>query len=353
MDPTSIGLGVAGLGSGILGGILGNQQYQMEQQQLQNAIKQFTDIGVPPTQALQIVFQKYQSAGQLTPQMQQAFQQAQSQMGQIQANDPTLQNAQLGALNQLEQIGSNGGMNLAMQANLQKQLNDSNAANAGRVGAIQQGFAQRGMGSPSGLEMVAQMQNAQNTTQNQQQASLDAAAQAQQNALNAIEQSGGLAGQMQQNQFSRQAQQAQAQDSINRFNTQMLQSANAANTAAQNQAQQMNLANAQNVMNANTAGQNSTNQYNAQQVQQNYNDQLARAAGASQQYGNMGNFQGQQGQRTSNMFGGVGQGIAQLGTAAQNQSNFNNWMNAAYPNTNNKNDNFSNDLYQSAGTMGN
>jgi hypothetical protein len=165
-----------------------------------------------------------------------------SEMGKIQSNPQYAQFEQQ-ALRDLEQQSKDGlsARDLADMAQLESQVNRSNS---GRIGAIQQGMAARGMGG-SGMELVAQMQAAQDATERQALASLEKNAQVQQGRRDATSQLGNMAGQLQGRDFQQAAQKAAAQDAINRFNT--------ANTWNQNQ---MNHQGRQGIANQNVAQNN-------------------------------------------------------------------------------------------------
>lgn len=141
----------------------------------------------------------------------------QSGMADI-TTDPRYSQYEQGALRDLEQISKDGlsARDLADMAQLESQVN---RANSGRIGAIQQNMAARGMGG-SGMELVAQMQAAQDATERQAIASLEKNAQVQQGRRDATSQLGNMAGQLQGRDFQQAAQKAAAQDAINRFNTQ-------------------------------------------------------------------------------------------------------------------------------------
>ena len=191
-----------------------------------------------------------------------------SNFGDI-ATDPRLQNEQMDSLNALDDIISGGGMTLSDEANLGAIQSDVAQADRGRREAIQQGMAQRGMGG-SGMDLLAQLDSSQAATDRASQAGMDVAGMAQQRALDAIMNSGNMAGQMRGQDFGEQAQVAQAQDAISQFNAQNANAMNQYNTGAQNQGAQYN-----------SAGQNSMNQYNqgvGMQTQQ-YNADAQNQAG--------------------------------------------------------------------------
>lgn len=325
---------VAALGSAAIGAANSSADRDQAKQQMDQAIAAYRDIGVPPAEATQIVLQQYKSAGKLTPELEQAYSQGDSDLTKI-STDSGLKQAQLAALQQLQGIGEQGGHTLQDDANLQNILNQTNIAARGRQGAIQADMASRGLGG-SGLDLAAQLSNAQNAGNQAGVQGLDIAAQQKQNALNAIMQSGQLAGTMQGQQFDQKAKVAAAQDAINRFNTQNRQDVASRNVAAQNQASQYNLTNDQRIADQNTGLGNYQEQYNKGQVQQHYVNQLNQAAGMSGQYKGAADFNSASADRTSNLWGGVGQGIGQAGTAYANYQQNQDYLNRRYP----KNDSY-------------
>lgn len=170
--------------------------------------------------------------------------------------DPRYSSFEQQALRDLEQQSKDGlsARDLADMAQLEAQVNRSNS---GRIGAIQQNMSARGMGG-SGMELVAQMQAAQDATERQALASIEKNAQVQQGRRDATSQLGNMAGQLQGRDFQQAAQKAAAQDAINRFNTANQWNQNQYNhqgrqgTANQNVAQNNQFA--QNVMQANQGG---------------------------------------------------------------------------------------------------
>jgi len=317
--------GIGALGAGIAGGITAGNQQAAAQQAAMQAAQQYLSLIVPDPAEQQIILQKYQMTGELDPRLATAFQQSGTDMSKISVN-PALQQAQMGALSALQNQADNGGHTLSQDAYLNQLNQQVNAQNAGRQGAIEQQFQARGMGQPSGLMLSAEEQNNQNMTGEQNQASMQAAAQAQQNALQALQGAGSMAGQMRQQDFGQQAAVAQAQDQINQFNTQMNQGVQNENVAAQNRANEYNVQTAQNIANQNTGINNQQQVYNKGLIEQEYQNQLQKAGGAAAgyegeagQYDNAANTQ-------ANIWGNTGQGLAKVGGAiAQDKNNQNGW----------------------------
>jgi hypothetical protein len=299
---------------GLINGItdfLGLTNESGQEEAMKNAIAQFTGINAPKLDPIQL--QQLVSAGTLTPEAASTIQQAQSQMANIQTNPQTLQ-AQQGALNQLQQLGAQGGMSAQDQA-LQFQL-QSDAAQKAKSGreAVMQNAAQRGIGG-SGLEMLGQMQAEQGGANANAANQYQINAGAQQRALQAMQGAGQLGGQMQAQQFGQQSAQAQAQDAINRYNAMNSQSLGNMNVNARNNAQNYNLTNAQNIGNTNVGLQNQQQMYNKVTLpQQQFANQMALASGRAGAYQGLGNAYGSQAAQTAQgvkTAGEIGSGIGQ------------------------------------------
>lgn len=168
----------------------------------------------------------------------------------IQTN-PQYRNAQIAALNALEQQGQEG-LTLRDKADRAELEAEVNRQNAGRLGAIRSNMAQRGFGG-SGLELVSAQQAAEDATQRQFQGGLDQAAAAEARKAQALRDLGSMGTAMQGQDFAQQSQKAQAIDAINRFNV-----ANSMN--ARNEAERRNADMRQQLAQQNAASQNAFNQ---------------------------------------------------------------------------------------------
>lgn len=306
----------------IIGGILGanaaSGDRSAAQTAYQNALAQYTSIGIPSVQAQQLALASPTVQGILNPQQQTAVTQAPNAMTAIQAN-PQLANAQMQALQTMQQTGQTG-MTAVTQAQLDAANRQSNANVQAQANSITQGLAQRGAAG-GGLELAAQLQNAQGGADLASQQSDRTMAMAQQNMLNATSQAGNLAGSMQQQQYAQADTTAQAQNAINQFNALQQAGVQSANVNAANQAQAANLANAQAVANQGVATQNAQQQYNQQLQQQYLQNELQLAggvAGTSQQYGNeMNNL----GNAVAGQYSGAGAGAGQMGMGIASMMN--------------------------------
>lgn len=176
--------------------------------------------------------------------------------------DPRLREAQMGALDALGGIASSGGMTLTDEANLAKLQGEVSAADRGRREAILQNMQMRGQGG-SGLELLAQLQSAQDATTDASAGSRDIAAMAQDRALQAIMQQGAMGGQIRGQEFSEQADIAKAQDIINAFNAGNLTQGSQFNAGVVNRGQEVNVGNSLNTQGQNIGFDVQNEQFNA------------------------------------------------------------------------------------------
>lgn len=305
-DLMSSGFGMLG---GIIGDIAAGSDRGHSRALTDEAISALSGI-IPPEDLKNLInYQQYQNAGNLTPVQEQQVNAAPSQAGAVKA-DPRLLAAQMQALDSLKQL-SNTGMSAADQAR-QNQIQQQAATQAeGQRQAVLQSFAQRGLGG-SGNELMSQLMASQNAANQGNQQSLQAAAQAQNAALQALSSYGNQAGNLEQQQYGQQSQSAQQNDLLNRFNTQNQIAQQQRNVAGQNNAQQFNLQNKQNIMNANTGTANQALQQQKQGEQQLFQDQLQRGQALSganftgaNAYNNMAN-------QTASKWANLGQGFGNM-----------------------------------------
>lgn len=216
----------------------------------------------------------YKIVAQMNPEMESAVNLGPSEMAGI-STDPSLRIAQKAALAKLQGIGDAGGRDSQFLADQARLESDVNTNLQGQEGAIMQNMAARGM-SGGGSELAARMQSAQGASNRQAQMGMDAKAQADKRALDAIMQSGDLAGKMQGQDFSQAAQKAQAADAISRFNAANQQQVMSNNVGAKNTAQASNVANQNMVAGQNTAASNQAQQQNLSLAQQQYENELRK-----------------------------------------------------------------------------
>lgn len=245
LDPT----GMVGKAAGLNGIQMGDTS--APEALRQQALKDYMS-GMPK----ELVAEKYKGA--FTPEMlAQVSQQADTEMAAI-TTDPAFRQYQLDALASLEEQARDG-LSAQDKADMAQLDGDVARQNAGRIGAIQQNMAARGMGG-SGMELVAQLSSSQDLAQRQAQAASEKAAQIQNNKRNAAATLGSLGSNMQGQQFNQKAQQASAQDAINRFNTGNSVNREVTNNASVNAAGLYNNEQQQGLEARSAAAQNNFNQ---------------------------------------------------------------------------------------------
>lgn len=331
--------------------IFGNSKKQDEaaQEALNKALQEYTGINTPDLSTVNLqqiaptkefnpsyqsspgVLQNFSnlSYDSIDPELYKALSQGDSKFNDI-SLDPRYEEAQNQSLSALQEIIAGGGLNAQDRANLAEIQSQVNSQDRGRREAIQQNMRMSGQ-SGSGLDLLAQLQSAQDASTRQSQADLDVGAQSQARQLDAILKSGQLGQSFGAQQFGQQSEVAKANDIINQFNVnnqnqasqyntgsannaaaanaanryaaqagnrQVAQDAskfninnqmgvNSANQAAANQAGMFNTGNSQQVNQANANIANQGKLYNANLPQQQFDNQMKKAAGLSGQYGNI------------------------------------------------------------------
>lgn len=303
-------MGAIGIGAPIVGGIAGNlagaDDREAARKAQEAALAQILGITVPDIKDQQITLEHLRSAGQLTPAMEEAILQQQSEMQGI-STDPRLKEAQMKALSQLQQMGETP-LTAVETAELNNIRRSTSQQAQARQESILQNMAQRGMGG-SGSELAAALSSSQASADRASQEGDRTAAMAQQRALEAIAGAGRMGGQMRDQDFSEQARIAQAQDAINHFNTMQRSGVQTRNVSATNDSRRHNLDNDQRISDANTGLTNKQQVYNKELIAKQYEMEMEkRRAAAAALTGQAKNHQ-DEGARESKMYTDIGSGI--------------------------------------------
>jgi hypothetical protein len=311
MNPATIAM--AGMAaSSVIGGILGSNAAAAGRRQqaaaAQAAYAQLQAIGMPPDLSREVILQHFQSQGALTPELEQTINLQASEVGQIK-EDPSLRGSQMDVLNTLAQQ-SRGGLQAGDRAAYNElRASTQRDAEAKRQQILQQMQAQGQSGG--GASLMAQLQASQGAADQQSAGADRMAAQASQNALNALSQRGQMAGNVRGQDFATAQAKAAAIDDRNKFLAQNSVAQQQRNIAAQNAAQAANLQNAQNLSNMNV-GQTNTEALRQNQAKRDYfNDQLNLAGAKANALNNQGTMAVQGGQAQANMYTGMGNALAQ------------------------------------------
>ncbi len=338
-----VGAMVGGAAGGMIGGMFGSNTSEEAMEALKKAQAAIAAIPVPTAKQMQLILEPLVQQGILTPEGYSTIVQKPSEFLNINI-DQTSRNAEIAALSQMQDIAGEGGRDAQYRAAMNDAMNQTNQQMQGQTGAILQNAGERGALN-SNMTTAAQLANAYSGNANAANASTNAAAQAEQRALQAIAESATLGGQINQQDYSQASQKAAAIDAINRYNAQNSQSQANMNTQGRNMAQASNLDLSQQVAGVNTGIRNNQAQYNAQLPQQIFQDQLSKAAaqagvalptanmyqqGAQNQAATQGNLMGGLGQNLSNYYNNQNlvnalKGMQSSPPAAQQGSNSGAW----------------------------
>lgn len=312
MDPLTAGLLVGGattIGSGLMGADQAKQGQRAAKEAAMRALAEYAGISIPTIAEQSLILQNPDLVGLYNPDQEQLFNLANSSMEGI-STDPLLEQQQMQSLGLLGEVAQ-GGLtegDKAASRDIQREVGQNAEA---RRQAILQNMAQRGT-LGSGMELAAQLQGQQQAADMQAKASDALQQQAQARALQAMTQSGNMAGQIRSQQFGEKSDVARAQDAIKQFNTANQQNVSSRNTQEQNRAQQSNLAAKQAQENARAQLANQQQQYNKQLLQQQFNNQMQLGQSRANAHMGVGSAAQAAANQNAQIIGGVGSGIANI-----------------------------------------
>jgi hypothetical protein len=205
-----------------------------------DAAEQLGSLTPPNLSSLLEPLQRKVSLGEITPEQYIAEVQEQTALAGVKIPQEIL-DAQYGSLAAMRQIADEGGLTAIDRAKLENIKSEVATQEQGKREAIAQDAARRGI-SGSGLEEMSRIANQQGAATRDSQLGFDVAANAEKRALEAITQSGKMAGDIRTQEYNQQAEEAKARDMINKFNTTAAQTASDKNVASANAAQAANLA---------------------------------------------------------------------------------------------------------------
>jgi hypothetical protein len=285
---------------------------------MNEAAAEILKVMPPDPESQKVFFEQFRSAGILTPELEKALPEVQSEMSKV-STDPRLKDAQMSALQKLQRTAE-GGLDVGDKASLQAVKDQATQQEKSQRQAILQNMAARGMAG-SGAELASQMSAQQGAADRNARGGLEVAAQAQRRALEAAMQSGQLGGQIRGQDFEEQAQKARAVDAIRQFNAANSISMQQRNVDRNNNAQAANLGNAQDISNRNTGSLNQQKQINAGVSQQAYQNAMQKAQAVAAAKTAQGQQAAQQAQNTANQYAQGGSAIGQGVNAYANYSN--------------------------------
>lgn len=260
-----------------------------------DAFEKIRQVKTPTIEEQRVMLKDLVLQGVITPEDAETMIQAPSEMKTLNADQTSL-DAQRNALAQLQEIGSEGGMTAIDKARTAEIMSELNADAKGRTEAVMQNARERGLGG-SGLELTQRLSEEQGAANRANSAGVQAAADAQQRALQAIQASANLGGTMANEDWQRKSSVAQAQDAINQFNTANKQSVQNNNVAMKNAAQIDNLAAKQGISDANITNYNTNALRESDLIQKKFNNDFNKestiANGEAGIYNNWGQVKDQ------------------------------------------------------------
>lgn len=278
----------------------------------EKAVQAWLDVNIPDPAQQKLALQRYVQAGELSPEMEEAVKRGPTNLEKVRV-DPRYKQSQLRSLQSLSDLGSEG-LSFADEAELADLNNDVNAAARGRIGALRDSAAARGVGG-SGVTLALEQDAAQNAQAQQAKGARDKFALSRQRALDAILKAGTLAGDLRSSDYGEQKDLAQGRDAIDDFNARMLAGTRQRNTAAANDARRFNQTAKQAVSDRNTTLANEETKWNdVDRYQQRFDNETKVASGKANAYAGNANAYAANAKATAGIASGIGQGIANAGS---------------------------------------
>ncbi len=307
---TALAIGAAGtIGANVVGSVASSGDRDKAAELYQQGMDEIMAIGAPPDAAREIILNKFDQAGLLTPEVEAEINLGASQVQQIK-EDESLKEAQMNALGLIGERAK-GGLTAEDRAALEEVRNEVESGERGRQEAIMQQMARQGM-SGSGAALAAKLSSSQASTERAADQSDRLAAMASANALQAAREMGTLGGQIRGQDFSVNQARASAADQIAAFNAQQGINRQTRNVERRQGTQQFNVSRQQQVADANTAAANQELKRQRQAEQWEYEAALQRAGARSKALQGAAAGKQADASATQQMWGGIGSGIGSL-----------------------------------------
>lgn len=264
--------------SGIAGQNAARDRQNAANEQQKAALAAYAGISIPEIEDQMLNYEKYKSAGQLNPVLEQLVAQGPTALENIQI-DPRLRQEQMSALEQMAGLAKGEIKPSDVAAFEMARRNAAGEAQA-KQGQILQEMRARGQGG-SGAELITRLQSGQSAADRLQQADLEQAAMMQNARLSALQNQANMSGNIRSQDYGQAQDLARARDVINQFNIENARSVGARNVSSQNKAQEYNLSQAQQLANANIDLLNKQQQANKALIQQQFENRMRKAGGVS------------------------------------------------------------------------
>lgn len=318
VDPFT--MGAIGGGLDILGGIFGNIFSSGEREEaerlMQQAFKRIESLPIPDIQK-RIIYQQYQSSGDLTPEsLQKTLEEhVPPKLLQEEQANKIKQEAALSALEQITKTGMGAQDRLALEQARRQAAQDAQA----RISSIRSQMGQRGQGG-SGAELAMMLSGAQAADDRQAMENMQAASSAADRRARALQDVFAGRSQIRAADLDVNKYNVGAENAYNRFLAQNAMNRQLQNAQMRQEANLRNLQNRQNLANMNVE------QYNREQQRlghdaklQQYNMELAKRQALSGMQGQQAAQKMGQAQNTAQSWASIGKGGGDIlrGMAAQ------------------------------------
>lgn len=281
---------------------------------LKRAQAAFSDIKGPTQDQLTLPeLQKYVQAGLMTPAQAQAILQQGNAFDDIQTDSRPIE-AEMSALSKMQDITESGGLDAQAKAALAEAANTTQINQQGQRGSIIDQMAARGIPTSlmsEALQSAASGQDAQTLSLTGAKAAGDA----EQRALQALESSGTLGGQIHGQQYGEAANKAAAANAIQQWNAANQTNTNVSNAANTQATNAYNAGTAQDVSNKNTTAGNARTAYNTNVPQQVFDNSIKKASGQAGVAANQANQATQAGQQEAGLYAGLLGAAGQVGAS--------------------------------------
>lgn len=299
----------------IVGGVAGNALSQGDRDKASSEIASIKDLyanlSAPDIEAMKVDSEQYNVGPLLggSQQMETAEQLAgQSALADIQL-DPRLKEAQINALNTLQEI-SGKGFTADELNQLQEQRSSREADLTSKLKALQQNQDMRGVGN-SDMALAQRMMESQSSANRGAQDARATQAQGLSRALAAITQGANLASGMENADYNRQNNLASATDSRELTNLGQRARVNSSNVDRFNQALASDINRQQTVGDKNVGVKNTDQAYNKGLLQTDFANRMNLAGAKSGVAQNQAANYTNNANRTAGMFQGIGAGVGQ------------------------------------------
>ncbi len=288
-----------------------------QQAMIAEAVAELEKVGIPSIEAQKLYLENPELVYQFVPKLQEMEQLPDSAFEDVKV-DPRLLEAQMDALNSLQERGE-GGLTLSDLADIADQRRQAIGEAEAQRNTTLQRMEQRGMGG-SGAELASQLSSQQDIAQRRSEESDRMAAMNYEAKMAAINEAGKLSGSMRNQDITEQSNKAKAMDAIEKFNLSQRSDVRQRNIEAENQAAREMASLRQNQETNRAALANTQQEHNKALIHQDYVDRMNKAKAIADAKTGWGQKIADAGataaKNTASKYGAIASGIAGVGKAA-------------------------------------